>query len=58
VSGVCGFVAVVVKRVCAGLLHSIQEAVSAGRSFIFEGGSKFLHQDTQLDPEGDGRTPI
>ena len=32
--------------------------VPAGRSVIFEGGSKFLHEDRLLGPGGDGRTPI
>ena len=53
-----GYVAVVGKRVCAYLLRGIHVDVPAARSFIFEGGSNFLHVDRLLDPEDGGRTRI
>ena len=39
-------------------LHSAHVAVPGDRSFVFEGGSKFLYEDTLLDPEGGGRAPL
>ena len=47
----CVCVCVDMWQLLAHVLHSIQVDVPAGGSFIFEGGSKFLHEDRLLHPE-------